>query len=321
MAQYEIINDNKVLFKKLYDIDRNGLKRAQKKWKPIFQYAKTTMAGNKKHEIIKVAQENLYMLKRLNERTSVYNVDKWNRDYEASQYYKRSHCQYPSIDFYKTQRCSSFGNMLNNAPKNNTKNNFYSKTQYSKNGFNYTNNTTNKSKKRKKFEDFSYRDLQIGKRSKSEFGDKEEQQFKKLNEIETPQEKEIDIQQNQEHQQEKEIDIQQNQENQQEKEVDIQQNLENQLEQEKEEQKEKEQEEKLEEQQIEENNTQKENNIEEKKNENESIKEEGNIKTEEENKNKDENIIEDENKKEEEIKVEQEQEQEQIKNEEEDKNE
>ena len=57
--------------------------------KPIFQYTKQTMAGNKKHEIIKVAQENLYMLKRLNERTSFYNVDKWNKDYEASQYYKK----------------------------------------------------------------------------------------------------------------------------------------------------------------------------------------------------------------------------------------
>ena len=282
MAQYEIINDNKVLFKKLYDIDRNGLKRAQKKWKPIFQYTKTAMAGNKKHEIIKVAQENLYMLKRLNERTSVYNVDKWNRDYEASQYYKRSHCQYPSIDFYKTQKCSSFGNMLNNGRKNNnSKNNFYSKTQYSKNGFNYTNNITNKSKKRKKFEDFSYRDLQIGKRSKSEFGDKEEQQFKKLNEIETPQEKEVDIEQNQKNQQE----------------------------QEKEEQKENEQEPKLEEQQIEENNADKENNI-EIKNEQENIKEEEIIKKEEENNennNKEEKISEEDNKKEEEIKVEKEQ--------------
>jgi hypothetical protein len=175
------------LYKKLYDIDRNGLKKAQKKWKPIFQYTKSAMAGNKKHEIIRVAQENLYMLKRLSEKTSVYNIDKWNKDYQASQYYKRSHCQYPSIDFYKTQRCGSFGNMFNNVSKNNTKKNFYSKTQYSKN-FNNTNNTGNSGRKRKKFEDFSYRDLQIGKRSNSENGDKyEKQQFKKLSEIECPQ--------------------------------------------------------------------------------------------------------------------------------------
>ena len=134
------------------------------------------MAGNKKHEIIRVAQENLYMLKILSEKTSVYNIDKWNKDYQASQYYKRSHCQYPSIDFYKTQRCGSFGNMFNNVSKNNTKKNFYSKTQYSKN-FNNTNNTGNSGRKRKKFEDFSYRDLQIGKRSNSENGEKDVKQF------------------------------------------------------------------------------------------------------------------------------------------------
>ena len=167
------------MYKKLYDIDRNGLKKAQKKWKPIFQYTKSAMAGNKKHEIIRVAQENLYMLKRLSEKTSVYNIDKWNKDYQASQYYKRSHCQYPSIDFYKTQRCGSFGNMFNNVSKNNTKKNFYSKTQYSKN-FNNTNNTGNSGRKRKKFEDFSYRDLHFGKFNKSTKLNSNGKQFKKI---------------------------------------------------------------------------------------------------------------------------------------------
>ena len=57
--------------------------------KPVFQYTKITMPGKKKEEIMRVAQENLYMFKRINERTSVYNVDKWNRDYSLSQYYKK----------------------------------------------------------------------------------------------------------------------------------------------------------------------------------------------------------------------------------------
>ena len=119
------------------------------------------MAATKKHEIIRVAQENLYMLKRLNEKTSAYNVDKWKKDYEASQYYKRSHCQYPSIDFYKTQKCNSFGNMFTGISKNSTKNDFYTKTQYSKYSYSNTNNKGNTNKKRKRFEDFSYRDLQL----------------------------------------------------------------------------------------------------------------------------------------------------------------
>ena len=155
------------------------------------------MAATKKHEIIRVAQENLYMLKRLNEKTSAYNVDKWKKDYEASQYYKRSHCQYPSIDFYKTQKCNSFGNMFTGISKNATKNDFYTKTQYSKYSYSNTNNKGNTNKKRKRFEDFSYRDLQFGKKNNSEMGgDKEDKQFKKISEIENqpeqqPQQEEI----------------------------------------------------------------------------------------------------------------------------------
>ena len=142
--------------------------------KPIFEYAKTTMAGNKKHEIIKVAQENLYMLKRLNERTSVYNFNKWNKEYEKSQYYKRSHCKYPSIDFYKTQRYGAFNNMLTSSTKNTNKKAVYSQTQYS------GHMTGTNSKKRKRFEDFSYKDLQIGDDKNTELGEKEEPKFKNL---------------------------------------------------------------------------------------------------------------------------------------------
>ena len=117
------------------------------------------------------------MLKRLNEKTSCYSVDKWFKDYEASQYYKRNHCQYPSIDFYKTQRYNSFGNMFQNVSKNSTKKNFYSKTHYStKTGF-YNNKI-----RKKKFEDFNYRDLQMG-RSKSDLGQKDERQFKGINDV------------------------------------------------------------------------------------------------------------------------------------------
>ena len=175
-----------VLYRKLFDIDKFGHRKAMKKMKPIFQFTKTTMAGNKKHEIIRVAQENLYMLKRLNERTSVYNVDKWNKDYEASQYYKRNHCQYPSIDFYKTQRSGSFGNIFSNISKNSTKRDFFSKTHYSNgNSFGKSGSTI---KKKKRFEEFSYRDLLDTKKINSAKKEKSPQ-FKKISDIDTVQEK------------------------------------------------------------------------------------------------------------------------------------
>lgn len=62
------------------------------------------MTSNKKYEIIRVAQENQHMLKRIQERSSCYNVNKWERDYQMNQYYKRNHCMFPSIDFHKTLR-------------------------------------------------------------------------------------------------------------------------------------------------------------------------------------------------------------------------
>ena len=152
------------------------------------------MGGNKKHEIIKVAQENLYMLKRLNERTSFYNVDKWNKDYEISQYYKKNLCLYSPIDFNKTQRFGtydkSWGMGLGSTPQKNytTRKKFFSKTNYAGLGTidipeykRYANST----RKRKKFEDFNYRDLQLEEK-KNNHVDKNEGDkiFKKISEIE-----------------------------------------------------------------------------------------------------------------------------------------
>ena len=159
--------------------------------KPIFQYTKQAMAGNKKHEIIRVAQENLYMLKRLNERTSFYNVDKWNKDYEASQYYKKNHCLYSPIDFNKTQRYGGFnsGALSVGNKTATTRKKFFSKTHYAgmgtddssmKRGFATSN------RKRKKFEDFNYRDLELDLKKKAEEPEKEnkeEKQFKKISEV------------------------------------------------------------------------------------------------------------------------------------------
>ena len=71
--------------------------------KPAFEIKRNFMNATKKYEIIKMAQENQLMLKRINERGSYYSKDKWQKDYEQSQAYKRNHCIYPSIDFYSTQ--------------------------------------------------------------------------------------------------------------------------------------------------------------------------------------------------------------------------
>ena len=172
-----------ILYNKLYYIDKYGHKKIRKQMKPIFQSTKQSLYGNKKYDIIRVAQENLFMLKRLSERTSFYNVEKWNQDYEASQYYKKNHCLHPPIDFNKTQKYGS-------GKWSSTRKKFFSKTHYASMGDLDAKNKVSKMslKKKKRFEDYNYRDLNLGQQNKSDLSNKgenkEEKEFKKISEIE-----------------------------------------------------------------------------------------------------------------------------------------
>ena len=171
-----------ILYNKLYYIDKYGHKKIRKQMKPIFQSTKQSLYGNKKYDIIRVAQENLFMLKRLSERTSFYNVEKWNQDYEASQYYKKNHCLHPPIDFNKTQKYGS-------GKWSSTRKKFFSKTHYASMGDLDAKNKVSKMslKKKKRFEDYNYRDLNLGQQNKSDLENKgenkEEKEFKKISEI------------------------------------------------------------------------------------------------------------------------------------------
>ena len=184
------------------------------------------MGANKKHEIIKVAQENLYMLKRLNERTSFYNVEKWNKDYEVSQYYKKNLCLYSPIDFNKTQRFGAYQNSwgieTGSTPKKSYTNRkkFFAKTNYD--GINTMDipeykRFANSTQKRKKFEDFNYRDLELEeKKNKNKNKNEEEKVFKKISEIENiepEQEKEKENEQEKQPEKEENKDNKDNNEN------------------------------------------------------------------------------------------------------------
>ena len=66
-----------------------------------FQFKKDIMNAYRKKEIVNMAQENLYMFKRLKEKTSHYDFGKYDKEYDQAQYYKRSHCTLlPSIELY-----------------------------------------------------------------------------------------------------------------------------------------------------------------------------------------------------------------------------
>jgi len=93
-----------LLYKKLFDIDRYGHKRAVLKRKPLFEFNKDIQYAHKKNEIIKLTQENLLMLKRLTEKVSLYNNNKMKKDYLKSQNYKKYRCEYNPIDFSKSHK-------------------------------------------------------------------------------------------------------------------------------------------------------------------------------------------------------------------------
>ena len=161
---------------------------------------------------MRVAQENLYMLKRLNEKTSFYNVDKLNRDYEMAQYYKKNHCLYSPIDFSKANKFLS-GSIIKL-----TKKKFFNKTHYASTGkLEYippiTSNIPKSTRRRKKFEDFNYRDLNLDEKQRSEILENKEKQFKKISEIDTEEKKE---QEEKEEQENNEVDNNNNIENKEE---------------------------------------------------------------------------------------------------------
>ena len=165
---------------------------------------------------MRVAQENLYMLKRLNEKTSFYNVDKLNRDYEMAQYYKKNHCLYSPIDFSKANKFLS-GSIIKL-----TKKKFFNKTHYASTGkLEYippiTSNIPKSTRRRKKFEDFNYRDLNLDEKQRSEILENKEKQFKKISEIDTEEKKEQEEKEEQENNEVDNNNIENKEENKEEK--------------------------------------------------------------------------------------------------------
>ena len=71
-----------------------------------------------------MAQENFHMLKRLQERTSNYDFNKYEKEYNKAQNYKRPLRAFPFVDFYKTKRSISLDGNTIYTPYN-SQNNYY----------------------------------------------------------------------------------------------------------------------------------------------------------------------------------------------------
>ena len=148
-----------LLYKKLFDIDRYGHKRALLKRKPLFEFNKEVQLAYKKNEIIKLTQENLLMLKRLTEKVSLYNNKKMKKDYLKSQNYKKYSCEFKPIDFIKSHKKIQLKNIKLKLKNENVK----KKTMYKTIS---GNNRQIKNINKKKFEFFGIKDLLSDRKSK-----------------------------------------------------------------------------------------------------------------------------------------------------------
>ena len=124
VQQFEIKRNNMILYKKLLDIDKNRRKKISQNLASILNTKKKNKEIHVQNEIKTLAQENLFMLKRLLEKTSNINNRKLKEDFEKNQEYKNNICNYPSINFYKNAKINepiieSF-NFYKDKSKNNT---------------------------------------------------------------------------------------------------------------------------------------------------------------------------------------------------------
>ena len=111
---FETKRNNIILYNKLYNIEKGiGRSTISRTWKtPLRQMGEKSRDKIRgefiKNEIKSLAQDNLFILKKLLEKDSVYKKNKMEKDYQRYQQYKSNICRYPAIDFTKmgNSKCS-----------------------------------------------------------------------------------------------------------------------------------------------------------------------------------------------------------------------
>ena len=95
------------MFFKLNKIHKSPSSRAVEKFFPNINFKKHDgiwgVNREKKLEILKV---NKYLKDKINNQNSVYNISKFNKDYEQAQTFKRNICEFPCINFNKIKKYS-----------------------------------------------------------------------------------------------------------------------------------------------------------------------------------------------------------------------
>ena len=128
--KYEIAQNNKILYDKLVSINKRDIKYS-KLMTPGYISNHRNNEGYIKLGIMNLAQQNLYMLKRLTEKKSEYSVKKMEEDYKKIQNYKKIMCNFPCINFNKKKR----GYSSDNKDNINEKREFFPTINYINDGY------------------------------------------------------------------------------------------------------------------------------------------------------------------------------------------
>jgi hypothetical protein len=116
----DIQNTNKNIYRKLSEIEKSSQQTFLKSTKPVILFKRNKNDSQIKNEIRTLAQENLFMLKKLISQESEYKHDKLEKFYLDTRKYKKNLCHFPVIDFNNTKSpTSSIVQGYNFANKNN----------------------------------------------------------------------------------------------------------------------------------------------------------------------------------------------------------
>ena len=93
------------MFKKLETIQKTPTLLSFGKCKPMFEFKeKIKDGGLTREQRLQIEAGNKYYKGKLSRQGSYYSLDKWKKDFEQSQHFKKNICEFPSIDFYKTRQ-------------------------------------------------------------------------------------------------------------------------------------------------------------------------------------------------------------------------
>ena len=117
------------MFTKLDRIHKKPNDEIINKLKPAFVFKKKLKEGGiTKEQKSEIKAMNSYFYKKLNKQVSCYNLEKLNKEFEQSQYFKKNICEFPCIDFHKTKqifidrKSSKYDNTIIKDPNNKFKN-------------------------------------------------------------------------------------------------------------------------------------------------------------------------------------------------------